>query len=146
MARSKVDLPDPDSPMSATISFPDTSSEHDLTIETPSFSTSKFSHDTLKSSKGSELALSSPRDCFSKNRMYCKNWSPNAMRSEMIRRINPICKATSRRPTLVSRTTLVVKTRVFPAMLPPTIKTAPTSAIARPKPRRTAFVIPLRAQ
>ena len=65
---------------------------------------------------------------------------------EIIRRINPSCKATSRRPTLVSSTTLVVKTRVFPAMFPPTIRTAPTSATARPNPSKTAFVIPLRAQ
>ena len=62
------------------------------------------------------------------------------------RRTPPSCNAASIFPTEVSSTTLVVSTRVFPAMFPPTIKTAPTSAIARPNPSKTALTIPLRAQ
>jgi hypothetical protein len=40
-------------------------------------------------------------------------------------------------PRLVSSVIAVVIVRVCPAMLPPTIRTAPTSALARPKPART---------
>ncbi len=45
--------------------------------------------------------------------------------------------ASGRSPLLVSSAIAVVITRVTPSMLPPTIITAPTSAIARPKPAST---------
>ena len=41
--------------------------------------------------------------------------------------------ASGRSPLLVSSAMAVVMTRVKPSMLPPTIITAPTSEIARPK-------------
>ena len=46
----------------------------------------------------------------------------------------PSPSASGRSPLLVSSAIVVVMTRVTPSMLPPTIITAPTSAIARPKP------------
>ena len=46
----------------------------------------------------------------------------------------PSASASGRSPLLVSSAIVVVITRVTPSMLPPTIITAPTSAIARPKP------------
>ncbi len=42
--------------------------------------------------------------------------------------------AVSKLPLLTSRTVAVVSTRVWPAMLPPTISDAPTSEIAAPNP------------
>ena len=45
----------------------------------------------------------------------------------------PSASASGRSPLLVSSAMAVVITRVTPSMLPPTIITAPTSAIARPK-------------
>ena len=44
----------------------------------------------------------------------------------------PSASASGRSPLLVSSAIAVVITRVTPSMLPPTIITAPTSAIARP--------------
>ena len=132
--------------MRATISLPNNSTEHESTIFFPLFSTVKSSQDTLNESINSSLNCSLPRTFLSNNRTYCTSCRPNAVTREIMRRISPSCKATSRRPTLVSRTTLVVNTLVFPAILPPTIKTAPTSAIALPNPRRIALVIPRRAQ
>lgn len=49
----------------------------------------------------------------------------------------PSATARPRLPRLVSRVIAVVIVRVCPAMLPPTISTAPTSAEARPKPAST---------
>ena len=46
----------------------------------------------------------------------------------------PSASASGRSPLLVSSAIVVVITRVTPSMLPPTIITAPTSAIARPNP------------
>ena len=46
----------------------------------------------------------------------------------------PSATARRRSPRLVSSVIAVVMVRVWPAMLPPTISTAPTSALARPKP------------
>ncbi len=42
-------------------------------------------------------------------------------------------------PASVSKTMAVVRTRVRPAMLPPTMMTAPTSEMARPKATRTVW-------
>src|SRR5688572_4396852 len=50
----------------------------------------------------------------------------------------PRPRASGRSPLEVSRAIVVVMTRVTPSMLPPTIITAPTSALARPKPASTA--------
>ena len=50
-------------------------------------------------------------------------------------------KASSKLPFDVSKAIVVVITRVDPAILPPTIITAPTSAIARPNPAKTAVKI-----
>lgn len=60
-------------------------------------------------------------------------------------RINPSAKASSRLPLEVSSAMVVVITRVRPAMLPPTMITAPTSAIARPKPANKAVKMAKRA-
>ncbi len=49
----------------------------------------------------------------------------------------PRPSANGRSPFEVSRAMAVVITRVTPSMLPPTIITAPTSAIARPNAART---------
>ncbi len=57
-------------------------------------------------------------------------------------KITPNFIAMSVLPFDVSRTILVVITLVFPAIFPPTIITAPTSAIARPKPRIIACDMP----
>ena len=48
--------------------------------------------------------------------------------------INPKFKASERSPFEVSSVIAVVITLVTPSMFPPTIKTAPTSERARPKP------------
>src|SRR5690348_17155700 len=55
-------------------------------------------------------------------------------------RINrkPSPRASARLPLLVSSAMVVVITRVTWSMLPPTIITAPTSALARPKPASSA--------
>jgi hypothetical protein len=58
----------------------------------------------------------------------------------MARRTMPSASASARSPLLVSSAIVVVITRVYPAMLPPTMMTAPTSALARPKPARSAVV------
>ena len=58
-----------------------------------------------------------------------------------ITRIIPSAKASSKLPFDVSKAIVVVITRVDPAILPPTIITAPTSAIARPNPAKTAVKI-----
>ena len=55
--------------------------------------------------------------------------------------IIPRAKASSRLPFDVSKAIVVVITRVDPAILPPTIITAPTSAIARPNPAQIAVKI-----
>jgi hypothetical protein len=52
-------------------------------------------------------------------------------------RMIPSATARPRLPRLVSSVIAVVMVRVWPAMLPPTISTAPTSAEARPKPAST---------
>lgn len=52
----------------------------------------------------------------------------------------PRPSASPKSPSLVFNTIAVVIVRVYPAMLPPTIKTAPTSEIVRPKPANTAVV------
>src|SRR5207237_8241526 len=53
-------------------------------------------------------------------------------------RMMPRARARARSPRLVSRAIAVVIVRVIPAMLPPTINIAPTSAAARPTPASTA--------
>src|SRR5205085_4834057 len=54
-------------------------------------------------------------------------------------------RATANCPLPVSSTMAVVSTRVWPAMLPPTISAAPTSAMDRPKAAATATTTPARA-
>src|SRR5258708_30601617 len=51
-------------------------------------------------------------------------------------RMKPSPRASGRSPFEVSRAIAVVITRVTPSMLPPTLMTAPTSALARPRPAR----------
>ncbi len=63
---------------------------------------------------------------------YCARGVERAARSRSARR--PSASASGRSPLLVSSAIVVVITRVTPSMLPPTIITAPTSAMARPKP------------
>ena len=58
-----------------------------------------------------------------------------------ITRIIPSANASSKFPFDVSKAIVVVITRVEPAIFPPTIITAPTSAIARPNPAKTAVKI-----
>src|SRR5207253_10553073 len=53
-------------------------------------------------------------------------------------RMMPRPSASARSPRLVSSVIAVVIVRVTPAMLPPTIRIAPTSAAARPMPANTA--------
>src|SRR5690606_38618228 len=60
------------------------------------------------------------------------------MSSTSVIRITPTESASGRSPLEVSSAMVVVITRVTPAMLPPTIMTAPTSAEARPRPASTA--------
>jgi hypothetical protein len=57
--------------------------------------------------------------------------------SVSIIRMIPSATARPRLPRAVSSVIAVVMVRVCPAMLPPTISTAPTSALARPKPAST---------
>jgi len=56
-------------------------------------------------------------------------------------RTSPSPSASGRLPLLVSSATAVVIVRVYPAMLPPTIRMAPTSDIVRPNPANTAVSI-----
>src|SRR5690606_36575478 len=58
--------------------------------------------------------------------------------STRLTRTMPSPSASGRSPLLVSSAIAVVITRVTPSILPPTIMTAPTSALARPKPARIA--------
>ena len=55
----------------------------------------------------------------------------------MISKITPNARARGKFPFDVSREIDVVMTRVKWSIFPPTIITAPTSEIARPKPART---------
>ncbi|MBC36415.1 MAG: hypothetical protein CMM97_01030 [Rickettsiales bacterium] len=57
----------------------------------------------------------------------------------------PKAIANSKLPLLVSIAMVVVITRVTCSILPPTIITAPTSAIARPRPAKIAVSNPWRA-
>ena len=59
--------------------------------------------------------------------------------SDKARSKRPSTPACSMLPLEVSSTMLVVMTRVLPAMFPPTMITAPTSAMARPKAMTTAW-------
>jgi hypothetical protein len=65
--------------------------------------------------------------------------------STMASRMNPRAMAVSKLPRRVSSTMAVVRTRVSPAMLPPTIMAAPTSEMTAPKPAIMAARIPRRA-
>ena len=71
-----------------------------------------------------------------RNRPVAK--APISSASVMASRMMPRPSATARSPRLVSSAMAVVMTRVWPAMLPPTMMTAPTSALARPKPASSA--------
>src|SRR5262249_22370595 len=58
-------------------------------------------------------------------------YAPALMARTRASRMMPRARARARSPRLVSRAIAVVIVRVIPAMLPPTIKIAPTSAAAR---------------
>src|SRR5262249_24968792 len=62
--------------------------------------------------------------------------------TDKVMRTNPKARASGRSPRLVSSAIAVVMVRVTPAMLPPTMRMAPTSAMARPKPARKAVRSP----
>ncbi len=61
--------------------------------------------------------------------------------NEIVIKIIPMAMETLYCPILLFMAIKVVMTRVNPRMLPPTIITAPTSEIARPKPVTRAIII-----
>src|SRR5271157_82244 len=75
----------------------------------------------------------------------CKRMIAMLATSARASRTPPKARARAKRPRLVSRTIAVVRTRVCPSMLPPTISTAPTSKRLRPRAVATARATPARA-
>ena len=136
-ARSKVVFPAPDSPTIAVMVPGESSISTSSTTVRPDLTTEIVR--ITGSSKGVGAGNASPSNFSVVRFRWVRTIDANpTSASERSNSSKPRTAACSMLPFDVSRTMLVVITRVFPAIFPPTMMTAPTSAMARPKAMTTA--------